>query len=97
MENEIRKILVADQTPVAITKIMHIINTEKAKIKTWQTILVFFIVVFIGWYCIHVQLNHNAVKPSSCTEKDSIINYQQTVIGIQGQVLKSAVYFKDIK
>ncbi len=97
MENEIRKILVADQTPVVITKIVEIINSEKAKTKTWQTVLAFFIVVFIGFYCIHIQVNHGNNKQESCAEKDSVIKYKDVVIGVQKQYLDSAIFLKDIK
>lgn len=94
MENEIKKILVSEQTPMAIVKINEIINQEKAKTRTWQMALVLFIIVFVGWYCLHVSINHNI--PSEKINKDSIIYYQKTVIGIQKQALDSAIYIKHL-
>jgi len=96
MENEIKKILVADQTPVALTKIVQIINTEKTKVKSWQTALAFFIIVFIGWFCIHMQIQHKKELVVT-SNKDSIISYQATVIGIQAQCLDSAIFLNDIR
>mgnify|MGYP003402906641 CR=1 FL=1 len=71
-------------------------HAEKVKQnnKCWFWILVLFCILFIG----HAVIRHSVfVKiQEENKQKDSVIKYQKTVIGIQDKCLDSAVYFKDI-
>lgn len=93
MENKIKTILVNEQTPVAITKIVHIIDIEIAKTRTWQTILAFFIIVFIGWYCIHGTIHHGRDSQEDLKKENA---EQKIIINYLKQLNDSAVYFKSL-
>lgn len=95
MREKIDKILLESFDPSG--EIVKIIDSKDDEIKRWKILLAFFIVVFIGWYCIHVAVNHGSVKQKSCAEKDTTIAQQKVVINYITQLNKNAVYFKDIQ
>ena len=97
MKRKLATILVSNSTPEAINEIIKIIDSQKAKTRMAYGMLMFFIIVFIGWFCIHKSFECAYLKPKHGAEKDSIIQYKDVVIGIQDSVLRGAVYFKDIK
>lgn len=93
MENEIKTILVNEQTPVAIIKIAEMLNAEKAKTKSWKTGLALFITVFIGWYCLHVSLHHGRDLQEDLKKENA---EQKIIINYLRQLNDSAVYFKGL-
>lgn len=95
MKQQVEKILLESADPVS--EIVKIIESKESEIKKWKTILVFFIIVFVGWYCIHVSVNHGQYKQNCCAKKDTTIAELRVVVGLQKTGLDSAVYIKDIK